>query len=324
LKNEISRLNEHILSMGADSELRTEISELRFDKEALERKLRKFATHCQRLEDDKAGMADALRSCNIDIESYDNDIGEAIIHLCDRLTSLEESRPSQNRSGRSSPDSLLQENENLRNKIDSLTVKLSYALKETNDFKKATKNRLDSHLSEEFQRKLGFLEQENLQLIQDLKAAKIALSNTKNELETLRLHVKENQTIDFAGMGIEEVSNAGMGEDTMELTKMARKFSRNAAPNTTGETRDTQNVENRISKRPILSDATNQSLGDGNTMAEFSASKRQRVEDVSKTIRQRRLASDATKSKAKSVAAPGLGESSSVENSESTGECQQS
>ncbi|KAG7368549.1 kinesin motor domain containing protein [Nitzschia inconspicua] len=325
LQNENKRLNEKLLTMGTDSELRAEVSELRFDKEALERKLRKFASHCQRLEDDKAGMADALRSCSIDIEAYDNDISEAIIHLCDRFTSMEQRHSSQPQGAEASIKMLQQENDTLRQKIDTLTEKLNQSTRyETKEFRRDIKTKSTGIDTEEFQRKLAFLENENLQLIRDLKLAREALHKTRRELENVRVQVKESQTIDFVGLGIDAASTSSvtvLGQDTAELTRMARTFSASPLPQPMRDTRNSEMEDEMTRKRPILSDSTNQE-GSMESIAETFDSKRQRVCEATKSIRERRTKAASTASKLSS--APGLGESSSLGNSESTGECTQS
>ncbi|KAG7347885.1 kinesin motor domain containing protein [Nitzschia inconspicua] len=325
LQDENKRLNEKLLTMGTDSELRAEVSELRFDKEALERKLRKFASHCQRLEDDKAGMADALRSCSIDIEAYDNDISEAIIHLCDRFTSMEQRHSSQPQGVEASIEMLQQENDTLRQKIDTLTEKLNQSTRyETKEFRRDIKTKSTGIDTEEFQQKLAFLENENLQLIRDLKLAREALHKTRRELENVRVQVKESQTIDFVGLGIDAASTSsvpGLGQDTAELTRMARTFSASPLPKPMRDTRNSKMEDEMTRKRPILSDSTNHA-GSRESIAEISDSKRQRVCEVTKSIRERRKKAASTASTLSS--APGLGESSSLGNSESTGECTQS
>jgi hypothetical protein len=76
-------------SSGNNNELETELQSLRFDKEALENKLRKFAKHCQLLEDEKSEVIDLIRSFP-GVSLNDGDIHEALVSISDRCTSLEQ------------------------------------------------------------------------------------------------------------------------------------------------------------------------------------------------------------------------------------------
>jgi len=161
-------------SVESDSVLKTELSELRFDKEALESKLRKFASHCQRLEDEKASTIDALRSCDINF-THEDDINEAIITLCDQLAS---------KSARDSPgesEHLKQENRSLMSKLESLsqsekqlTSTVTRYQVEIEELKRSMRDSDDdaSGVKSQMGRKLRFLEQENLQLMLDVKSSK--------------------------------------------------------------------------------------------------------------------------------------------------------
>jgi chromosome segregation ATPase len=188
----------------------SEVTSLRFDKEALERKLRKFAAHCQRLEDEKVGILQSLRStglCVKDNSSEPLDIEKSIIALCDRLASLEEECAALSQSERRS-STFIAETEQLKAQNSTLLQRISEAqqqieklrqsydkrnelvnsLQRENDTlrRKVDQNReLESYESEKFN-KLRFLEHENLQLINDLKLAKKQLQNTKAELSVLR------------------------------------------------------------------------------------------------------------------------------------------
>ena len=68
-----------------------------------------------------AGMADALRSCNIDIGVHKNDISKAIIHLCDRLTSIEQAHKNHASNAGRNCRSLEKQNQSMQQKIDKMT-----------------------------------------------------------------------------------------------------------------------------------------------------------------------------------------------------------
>ena len=67
----------------------TALTKLRFDKQALENKLRKYIAYCQNLEDKRVGILQVLRSTTLE-DVDDNDIEKAVVVLCDKLASLEE------------------------------------------------------------------------------------------------------------------------------------------------------------------------------------------------------------------------------------------
>ena len=184
LKNDNVKFEEEIAKLGKenasllaqlqssvlDSEFRTELAELRFDKEALESKLRKFASHCQRLEDDRAAMTDVLRSCSMDLSDFDGDINEAVISLCDRLVSLEEGSSR----ARSTESEISEEEKNtLERRISDVSKSEAMHSKQVTRYETEIKN-LRSRMAimeknqsdvngvnNDMGRKLRFLEQEN-------------------------------------------------------------------------------------------------------------------------------------------------------------------
>lgn len=178
----------------------TELTKLRFDKQALENKLRKFAAHCQTLEDEKCRLREVLRSVKPD-DVDDDGIEKAIVNLCDKLASLEEEcdalakaekRASvhhaevdtlriQNAEFAKKIDSLLRFEAGQKESIASLTVELLELRVDTDRFRVHA-------LSQEAEKssKLRFLEQESVELYADLKATKKQLQNAKAELNILR------------------------------------------------------------------------------------------------------------------------------------------
>lgn len=303
------------------------------DKEVLEKKVRKFASHCQRLEDDKAGMKDALRSCNVDIEEYDGDIGEAVIHLCDKLTSSEEARAM-----KKNDDRLQDENASLRHEVEKLTGKLeSYRLHLEDVKRAAKKHSADGKALAEHEERIKGFESENLQLMQDLKLTKKQLQSTRAELESARMNFNiAEPTIDFAAMGSRPSSSSTSrstrstrsstrrtaakeevieSSDTMDLMDLSRMVAGNQAPpSSSRKMASGAKKQSTKKKRPALSESTNRSAPKDVTRDSSTATKRQRREEVTKSSRAER----ATRR------TPGLGESSSLEGSETTSECNQS
>jgi hypothetical protein len=185
----------------------TELTKLRFDKQALENKLRKFAAHCQRLEDERVGILQVLRSTKSDDIDHD-DLEKAIVTLCDKLASLEEEcdtlAKSENRASsylievdtlRAKNSSLKSQVSEFQKKVDKLirseleqrevVASLRVELQELRGLADRARGNAES-LETEKSGQLRYLELENLQLMVDLKAAKKLLHNTKAELSMLR------------------------------------------------------------------------------------------------------------------------------------------
>jgi chromosome segregation ATPase len=311
LTKEKSALQSQFASVGTDSALMMEVSELRFDKKALESKLRKFAGHCQRLEDAKAGMADALRSCNIELE-HDGDINEAIISVCDKLASLEEANSRGTFSVDSDHEHLQRENNTLQTKLqrlteseDSLISNIAERQTEIEELKKTMKTMEDTNddasgVKSEMSRKLRFLEQENLQLMLDVKTTKKQLQVAREELEMLRMNAVDNSTIDFG-----TVVDLGTS-DTIELTDMMKPGKKD----TDAENRRSRSSADSSKKRTVTSKGA---LAESTNIVD-------KVNCAPGTKRQRITVPDKTKRK---VAAPGLGEPA-VQAGDDTGDCKQS
>lgn len=271
-------------------------------------------------------MADALRTCNIDIEAYGNDISEAVIHLCDKLTSAEEVRSKSKLAG--VDKELENDNRNLRQKLEQVSQsekRLMERLKNSSREAEELKKSIEMHKGEasgastDVGHKLRYLEQENLQLMVDIKATKKQLQAARGELESLRMGaIDENPTTDFGNAYIRSGSTPARGiastkecetetSDTIELTEMAKTF----AGTKTLSAKDSRAYQNR----KILSDNTNQPAGIESSA--IRTDKRRRLVDspmsTSKNERKR----------GKTAVIPGLGESSSLD-SDNTGECKQS
>lgn len=170
--------------------------------EALESKLRKYATHCQRLEEEKAEISNVLRSSNC---MEGDDIPKAVVRVCDQLASLEETcntlSKSENQASsflleveslRTHNSSLQGQIQEMRRKSDRL-VRSEIQLKEQlasatarYDESKAVKSSETRDADEEKTRQIRYLEQENLQLMKDLKGAKKQVQHLKAEANVLR------------------------------------------------------------------------------------------------------------------------------------------
>lgn len=192
------------------------MASMKFAKEALETKLRKYAAHCQYLENEKASIMDALASvdgCNV----HDGDISSAIVALCDKHSSLEEECEAlMNAEKRASShlselDHLRETNSQLQStasdaerKIAKLTqaeAELTRKLNDAKDKVASLRSERDSlkaergsvaDLESEKSRRVRYLEQENLQLMLDLKNAKKQLKSTRAQLDAMRMKVDDD------------------------------------------------------------------------------------------------------------------------------------
>jgi chromosome segregation ATPase len=205
-----------------------EIAQLRFDKEALENKLRKYASHCQRLEEEKAKILNVLRSCNEqDISS--NDISRSVVRLCDKLASLEEECDALSKTEKRASsylveiDGLKKENDNLQGQVAELIDKVTKYEFTQEELRQRTESlcREKDALLESLQRmngesdaaqsgatqKVRYLEQENLQLMIDLKAAKKNLQKAKSELNHYRITSVMNDNTNLSSSGSKHESS---------------------------------------------------------------------------------------------------------------------
>ena len=192
-----------------------EVASLTFAKDALETKLRKYASHCQRLESDKATIIDALKSCNRS-NIVDGDLAGAIVTLCDHFSSLEEECDAlSNAEDRAS--SYLMEIEKIRDQMTSqqnematfqekiaglvkseadligrlneARDKITELCNERDQLMGAAKNQRGCANEKETEttRQVKYLETENLQLMLDLKATKKQLQSIRSEMDMLRM-----------------------------------------------------------------------------------------------------------------------------------------
>lgn len=207
------------------------MASMKFAKEALETKLRKYASHCQYLENENASIIDALSSiegCHV----QDGDISGAVISLCDKYSSLEEecealmsaerrasshlSELDQLRASVARLESTASESESIIERLTHSESELTRKLNDAKDKISSLRTERDSLMQERHSvaddeskqsRKVKFLEQENLQLLLDLKNAKKKITSLGRELDALAMKVDEDDTLDLGG-GFAVVSNA--------------------------------------------------------------------------------------------------------------------
>lgn len=254
LSVENASLKSELRSSG-DSALKTEVSALHFDKEALEKKLRKLGSHCQRLEGDRASLGDALRSCNIDPAKYEDNLNQAVISLCDRLASVEESSVP----ARGHEKELQTENKHLLAKLkeseaeeERLASRMKSYEKEVSKLQGTIKSlsetrEVSAGENNEVSRKLRYLEQENLQLMLDVKTTKKQLHSAKEELEMLRMNNVDTTTLDFGSV---DITSRGSGSSFGSgLTGSQSKGMKPGKTLERGDLDDSSNKENTANRR---------------------------------------------------------------------------
>lgn len=339
LEKQNSQMRLHGSSSEADVELRTEVSALRMDKECLEKKVRKFAMHCQRLEDDKAGMRDALRSCNIESNDHDGDLSETVIQLCDRLASAQKNQAQQAAFLKQSDISREKEKQQLLSEVQSLKEKLESARLKIKELENSTqRQRGDNREIADLQKRIVDLEQENLQLMQDLKSTKKDLKRTKIELGNAQANSSGEPTIDFSAVAErlplstkstrstrrtrsaaakEQSQPFESSSDTMELTQLALSAAGNQAPAVLNRKIASSKQQSTKKRRKALTESTNREEAPEGTRNDSTATKRQRRQVVHRSAGEDEQAKRRT---------PGLGESSSTggsASSENPSECNQ-
>ncbi|KAL7559179.1 hypothetical protein ACA910_013188 [Epithemia clementina (nom. ined.)] len=178
----------------------TEIASVRFAKEALEKKVRKYAAHCQRLEDEKSDIRRALMSSKVDTVD-EHDIAGSVVALSDRITSLEQ-QLSQGLCERPEAEELRRKNDQLRNEMDELKQRAEKAFhseaetrrslysiqkekQKLTDYIDSVRNEAEDRIKENVG-KIQYLEQENLKLMTDLKDLKRNIQNLRAENNSLR------------------------------------------------------------------------------------------------------------------------------------------
>lgn len=182
-----------------------EVTKLRFDKEALESKLRKVASQCQLLEDEKLRIILTFKSAKLELE--DDNIEKAVVALCDKVASLEQECDSlasyKNKvfSNQVELTTLQQHKTELMSKITDLQRKIDNLqwiesghknlISSLTEGSTKLQRDVDSKRQEveSVRNQLKYLEQENLQLMIDYKAAKQKIHGLKAELNQLRSQV---------------------------------------------------------------------------------------------------------------------------------------
>ena len=221
-EKQIAKLKKGLRGTDSESLENSEITQLRFDREALEKKLRKYASHCQHLENERANIVHVLHTTKID-DIERNDLSKSIISLCDKVASLEEECESFSKAGNSTScsvaetEKLRQKNRLLLTQIDDLRKnaerlqKSEYSLSEEiaslrlqqEELQGKAAKAISSHegvSNEMILEKIRFLERENLQLHKDLQTTKKKLQGARSEINMLRLQDSDDTTLEITAL----------------------------------------------------------------------------------------------------------------------------
>jgi chromosome segregation ATPase len=203
-QQKITELEMSLRSTSSGDAESTELTRLRFHIEAIEKKLRKYASHCQQLEEERARLTHVLRGAKLsDIDP--EDLSRSIVNLCDKVASLEEKYKisesihhetkiidqlqAQNASLESRLKESLSEVSSVRAVEQRLRAELSVLQQEQEKLRKSlseSRHSADSLISDSA-RKLRFLEKENLQLMSDLKVMRKDLQNANAKISMLEM-----------------------------------------------------------------------------------------------------------------------------------------
>lgn len=208
----IADLEKAIQSTSSGDAESTELTRLRFHIDAVEKKLRKYASHCQHLEEERARLTHVLRGAKLPGVDPE-DLSRSIVNICDKVASLEEQYKTSERSGHdaklvdqfklqiASLESRLKESLSevscSRAVEQRLKVEISTLQQEQETLRKSlseARHSSDSLLSDSA-RKLRFLEKENLQLMSDLKVMRKDLQNANAKISMLEIQQMNTTTI---------------------------------------------------------------------------------------------------------------------------------
>lgn len=254
--SERNNLSQHDLS--------EENAKLKDDLQQCNERLRKYYQHCESLKEEKKNIEEAISSFKFD-DISGNSLSEMVTSLCKKLRSIEEECDALANSEEKATEYLV-ELDTLREKhaelesqllrydeykanLEQAQRKISTLLKEQESLRKIAENAKGSvsELQNEKLRQLQYLENENLQLMEELKSTKRELQESKVELNAVQRNV-------FSGEATEELQGLG------EILESSRKHvSTKRAEESFCSDNDKENINNRMPrinssmKSPLLS-----------------------------------------------------------------------
>lgn len=168
---------------------------------ATEVKLRKYVKHCQNLEAEKGEIAATLEEFHPSISVKKEGLANAVVSLCEnfqasnevseqikRLRSNNSSLENSLSKAQDNVSTLIASEKELKSKLrktGKAFVSLEKEHKEMRTMLENTKGNV-SQLQSEKSRQVRYLEQENLQLMQELKSLKRSFKATKSELNSYK------------------------------------------------------------------------------------------------------------------------------------------
>jgi len=194
-----------------------EVDKLKDDLQQSNIKLRKYVKHCDLLKQEKESIEDAISSCSID-ELKGSSLAEKVASLCEKLKSTEEECDALAKSEEKASE-YLSNLDSLRKKYEELQAQLerekeykvnlvraekriASLLKEQESLRTLTDSAKSSasDLHNEQSRQIEFLQNENLQLIEELKSTRRALTETKERLNDVHREDFNEATEDLQGL----------------------------------------------------------------------------------------------------------------------------
>jgi hypothetical protein len=302
-----AKLEEVLRSQQTDGE-NAEITQLRFHIEACKSKLRKYATHCQKLEEERAGILHALRSTKIrGIE--ESDFSNSIVSLCDRVTSLEEECASHSKTGNRAVslsvdlEKLTQVNDSLKKEVTNSKDRVGRLLRSEGILKDELSS-LQRQLTELQQvggneDEIRNLKRENLSLMEELKSVKKQLQRAKTETRMFHLQDSSDTTFEIDALKSRLAADSGVQNRVSDKVDSKRRT----------ET-DSRKRSNTFMNEENVPETEN---------SKTRSARRKTTAPSAPSSTKKRAAMSSTKKRAP----PGLGESAEA-NDENTQQCHQS
>ncbi len=194
-----------------------EIDKLKDDLQQSNIKLRKYVKHCDLLKQEKESIEDAISCCNID-DLKGNSLAEKVVSLCEKLKSTEEECNALAKSEEKASeyltklDSLRKQHDDLQAQLERekeykvnlvrAEKRIASLLKEQESLRTLADSAKGSasDLHNELSRQIEFLQNENLQLIEELKSTRKALTETKERMNDVQMEALNEATEDLQGL----------------------------------------------------------------------------------------------------------------------------
>lgn len=229
LKSDYEKLQRNLNSQAAATN-GDDAAQLRFHLEAYKTKLRKYAAHCQKLEDERTSIMHTMRSTNIEGVNQ-LDLSSSIVLLCDKVVSLEERCGLLQKSDTvSNSDELKKQNEiyasqlaGYKRQIDEFTEAEAKLIEQVSFLKNELEvNRqllAETTSHTEMTETIRHLERENLQLMSDLRRANDEIKLARAQKYT-SLQDAEDTTLEIDALKSRLALTAGSRKDRFNLKEL--------------------------------------------------------------------------------------------------------